>query len=60
MLSYCLKFRRNTEIKIPDFSKTKNGKIILLSRWTTCNRKKSKFIREHEGSGLLSKSKIIE
>ena len=32
MLSYCLKCRKNTESKNPNVARTKNGRIILLSK----------------------------
>ena len=32
MLSYCLKCRKNTESKNPEVVKTKNGRIMLLSK----------------------------
>ena len=54
MLYYCLKCRKNTESKNPKVAKTKNGRIMLLSKCTVCDSKKSKFIKEQEGSGLLS------
>ena len=54
MLPYCLKCRKNTESKNPKVVRTKNGKIILLSKCEVCNRKKSKFIKEQEASGLLN------
>ena len=54
MLYYCLKCRKNTESKNPKVAKTKNRRIMLLSKCTVCDSKKSKFIKEQEGSGLLS------
>ena len=54
MLSYCLKCRKNTESKNPEVVKTKNGRIMLLSKCSVCNRKKSKFLKEQEGKRLLS------
>ena len=55
MLSYyCLKCRKNTESKNPKAAKTKNGRIMLLSKCTVSDSKKSKFIKEQEASGLLS------
>ena len=54
MVSYCLKCRKNTESKTPKVVKTKNGRIILLSKCEVCDSKKSKFIKEQGGSGLLS------
>ena len=44
MLSYCLKCRKNTESKNANVVKTKNGKIMLLSKFAVCNSKKSKRI----------------
>ena len=54
MLSYCLKCRKNTESKNPKVVKTKNGRIMLFSKCEVCDSKKSKFIKEQEGIGLLS------
>ena len=54
MLSYCLKCRKNTESKNPKVARTKNGRIMLLSKCVVCDSKKSKFIKLQEGSGLLS------
>ena len=33
MLSYCLKCRKNTENRNPKVASTKNGTIMLLSKW---------------------------
>ena len=54
MLSNCLKCRKNTESKSPKVVKTKNGRIMVLSKCEVCDSKKSKFIKEQEASGLLS------
>ena len=54
MLSYCLKCRKNTESKNPKAARTKNGRIMLLSKCAVCDNKKSKFITERESSGLLN------
>ena len=40
MLSYCLKCRKNTESKNPKVVKTKNGRIMLLSKCAVCDSKK--------------------
>ena len=58
MLSYCLKCRKNTESKNPKVARTKNGRIMLLSKCTVCDSRKSKFIKQPEASGLLSSSGI--
>ena len=55
MLSYCLKCKKNTESKNPKVVKTKNGRIMFLSKYTVCDSKKSKFIKEQEASGFLSR-----
>ena len=54
MLLYCLKYSKNTESKNPNVVRTKNGRIMLLSKYAVCDGKKSKFIKEKEASGLLS------
>ena len=46
MLAYCLKCRTNKESKNPKVVRTKNGKIMLLSKCPVCDSKKSKFIKE--------------
>ena len=43
-----------SESKNPKVVRTKNGRIILLSKCEVCDIKKSKFIKEQEDSGLLS------
>ena len=48
-----LKCRRNTESKNPKALKTKNGRIMLLSKCSVCDTKKWRFIKEQEASGLL-------
>ena len=53
MLSPCLKCGKNTESKNPKVARTKNGRIMLLSKCAMCDSKKSKFIKEQEASGLL-------
>ena len=54
MLSYCLKYRKNTESKNPKIVKKKYRKIMLLSKCAVYGSKKSKFIKEQEASGLLT------
>ena len=45
MLSYCLKWRKNTEIKKPKVEKIKN-KIMLSSICAICGSKKLRFIED--------------
>ena len=54
MLSYCLNCKKNTESINPNFSKTINGKAIILSTCAICSSKKSKFIKQQQAKGLLS------
>ena len=54
MLSYCLKYRKNIARKNEKVVKTKNGRIMLLSKCAVCDSKKSKYIKEQEASLLLS------
>ena len=58
MLSYSLKCRKNTESKTPKVARTKNGRIMLLSKCAVCDSKKSKFIKQQEASRLLSSLEI--
>ena len=54
MLSYCLKYKKNTENINPIVSKTTNGKTMILSKCAICGSKKSKFIKEQQAKRLLS------
>ena len=49
-----LKCRKNIEKNNSKVSKTKNAKIMLLSRCAVSGYKKSKFMKEREASGLMS------
>ena len=53
-MPYCLKCRKNTESKNPKVARTKNERIMLLSKCKVCDTKKSKFIKEQESGRLLS------
>ena len=54
MLSCCLKCRKNTQSKNPEVIKTKNGRIMLLSKCSVWNSKKSNFLQEQGTRGLLN------
>ena len=54
MLSYCLKYRKNTEIKNPKVVMSKTRRIMFLSKCAVCDSKKLEFIKEQEAGGLLS------
>ena len=53
-----MKCRKNTESKNPKVERTKNGRIMLLSKCAVCDNKKSKFIKQQEASELLSSLEI--
>ena len=55
MLSCYLKCRKNTESKNTKVGKTKNGRIMFLSKYVASDSKKSKFFKEQETRRLLSK-----
>ena len=53
MSSCYLKCRKNTESKNPKVVKTKNERMILLSKCAVCDSKNSKFIKDKKASVLL-------
>ena len=55
MESYCLKCRKNTENIDPEISSTSNGRAMILSKCAICGSKKSRFIKNQEAKGLLTK-----
>ena len=55
MESYCLKCKKYTKNINPQVSSTSNGKLMILSKCAICISKKSKFIKNQEAKGLLSK-----
>ena len=54
MLTYCIKFRKNTETLNSKIFKTKNSRLIMQSKCADCEIKKSRFVKEQEAKGLLS------
>ena len=53
MISYCLKCKNYKENINPRTSKASNNKTMLLSKWSVCGSKKSRFIKEQEVSELF-------
>ena len=51
MNSYCLSCKKDINPKIV---RTKNNRLMILSKCAICNNKKSRFIKEQEARGLLS------
>ena len=54
MKTYCLKCKTNTDNIDPKMFKTKNNRLILQSKCSVCENKKSRFVKEQKAKGLLS------
>ena len=52
--TYCLSCRKYTKNTNPRIVRNKHNKSMIQSNCTICNSKKSRFIKEHQASGLLS------
>ena len=55
MESYCLKCKKHTENIDPKVSASSNSRVMILSKCAICGSKKSRFIKNQEAKGLLSK-----
>ena len=58
MLSYRLRYRKNTEIENLKVTRKKTGSIMLLSKCAECDSKNSKLIKEQKPRGLVSSLRI--
>ena len=54
MNSYCLSCKKDTKNMNPKIVRTKNNRLMMLSKCSVCNNKKSKFNKKQEMSVLLS------
>ena len=54
MKAYCVKCRKNTKNINSKIFKTKIGRLIMQSKCTECEFKKSTLVKEQEAKGLLS------
>ena len=45
MLTYCLLYKESTKNIDAKMIKTKNGKLVLLSKCAVCSNKKSRFMK---------------
>ena len=54
MKMYCFVCKIDTENKDAKVMKTKKSRLVLLSKCSVCGNKKTIFISEKEGSGILS------
>ena len=54
MKSYCLKWRKDAENIDSKVSGSSNGRAMILSNCAIYGSRKSRFIKNQEGKGLLS------
>ena len=54
MNNYCLSCKKDTENINPKIARTKNNRLMTLSKCAIRNNKKSRFIKKQEARGLLS------
>ena len=54
MKTYCLKCKKDTDDIDPKMFRTKNNILLMQSKCNVCNNKKSRFVKEQDGKGLLS------
>ena len=52
--TYCLSCRKYTKNINPRIVRNKHNRSKIQSNYTICNSTKSRFIKEHQASGLLS------
>ena len=55
METYCLKCKKNTKNINPKISSSSNATAMILSKCAIFGSKKSRFIKNQEAKGLLSK-----
>ena len=55
MKSYCLKYRKDTENRDSKVLGSSNGRVTILSKCAICGSEKTRFIKNQEAKGLLSK-----
>ena len=54
MKTYCVKCKKDTENIDPKIVRTKNNRLVMLSKCSVCGIKKSRFVKEQKVKGLLS------
>ena len=55
MKTYCLKCKKDIANIGPKMFKTKNNRLLMQSKCSLCKNKKSRFVKEQDAKGLLSK-----
>ena len=53
-IDYCLKCKINAANIDPKMVKTKNNRLLMQSKCSVCETKKSRFVKEQDAKGLLS------
>ena len=48
MKTYCLKCKTNTDNIDPKMFRTKNNRLLMQSKCSVCNNKKSRFVKEQD------------
>ena len=54
MITYCLSCKKDTKNINPKVVKTKNNRLMMLSKCSIYNNKKFRFIKEQQAKALLS------
>ena len=54
MKTYCFKCKKDTDNIDPKMLKTKNNRLLMQSKCSVYNNKKTQFIKEQDAKGLLS------
>ena len=54
MKTYCVKYKTNTDNINSKIFRTKNNILLMQSKCSNCEDKKSRFGKEQEAKGLLS------
>ena len=54
METYCVKCRKDTDNIDPKMFRTKNNRLLMQSKCSVYKNKKSRFVKEQEGKGLLN------
>ena len=52
--TYCLACRKYTKNDNPKIVRNKKNRLMIQSNCATCSSKKSRFIKEQQGMGILS------
>ena len=53
MITYCLSCKKDAKNIDPKVVKTKNNRLMMLSKFSVCHNKKFRVIKEQQAKGLL-------